>query len=350
MPAESASPAKAALIGLTAPHSAGWLQTLDVCPAIDRLVVCDEDPTSHEKAGDVADACYVDVETMFGAEELDFALVSVRNDHAAELGGRCIEAGVPVIIEKPAARTAAEIATLNQLSEQMRTPWATAFLNRLLPVAVEFRDIVDDGALGEVVSIEARMVTSSVEQRDPEHWLFKHSLAGGGILHWLAIHSIDLIRYITRLEFDQISAHVATLSGTGIDVEDMAAVSFTMSNGAVGSLHAGYVLRQRYGDIGMTVRGTLGEVEWPMWDFSGRRSTLKVNSEADGWATVGSKEITTEPREMPGYGGSVGVQFVTEFINSAVSGRAFVTDGRDALKAMEFVESAYASSDRAARR
>ena len=338
------SGATAALIGLTAPHSTGWKQTLEVCPAIGRLVTCQSSAEHGGSSPDAPQACYPDVSSLLQSENLDFALISAPNDEAPELGIRCMSAGVPVIVEKPAARTSAEIAKLNEVSAANGVPWATGFLNRMLPLAVEFKSLVDSEALGQVVSIEARMVTSSVEQRDPGHWLFQRQRAGGGILHWLAIHSIDLIRYITGLEFDRISAHVASLSGTGIDVEDMAAVSFTMNNGAVGTLHAGYVLRQRYGDIGMSVRGTLGEVVWPMWDVSGRRNSLTISSDAPGWETVGAKEITDEPREMPGYGGAVGVQFVSEFIESAATGTPFITDGQDALKAMQFVESAYEAS------
>lgn len=340
----------AALVGLTAPHSSGWRQTLRHCPTIDRFVVCDHPRSEAAVPPDSPephpDAAYSDVGSMLASENLDFALISVRNDEAPELGSRFLSAGIPVIIEKPAARTSAEIQALIDLSRRTGVPWCTGFLNRFLPAAQEFRQIVGAGALGRVVSIEARMVTSSVAQRGPDHWLFQRATAGGGILHWLAIHSIDLIRYITGLEFAQVSGHVATLSDTGIDVEDMAAVSFTMSNGAVGNLHAGYVLRQRYGDIGMTIRGTLGEVVWPMWDVSGRRSTLQVHSDAPGWESVGYKEITVEPRDAPGYGGSGGIEFVSGFIRAAAGGDPFITDGDDALKAMQFVEAAYAASRR----
>ena len=87
------------------------------------------------------------------------------------------------------------------------------------------------------------MITSTVQQRNPDHWLFDRAQGGrGAILHWLAIHTVDLIRYISGLEYQGVSAHKATLSGTGIDVEDVLAASFCMDNGALGSLHAGYVL------------------------------------------------------------------------------------------------------------
>ena len=333
----------AALIGLTAPHSKGWLQTLQHCDLIDRLVVCDPESAGMELPGEVVRA-YASVEDLLAQEELHFGVISVRNDEAPQVGEQLFRAGIPAIIEKPAARTAAEIARLNELAAANQVMWATGFMNRYAPIAQEFRRVVAGGGLGQIVSIEGRMVTSSVQQRDPDHWLFDKKQAGGGILHWLAIHTIDLIRYLSGLDYRSVMGQVATLSGTGISVEDMAALSFTMTNGALGSLHAGYVLRQRYGDIYLSMRGTLGEAVWQMWDFEGRGDTLKIYSEAPGWETTGLREIKAPPREAPGYGGAVGLQYVKDFILAARQGKPFVTDGQDALRAMQVVEAAYTSS------
>ena len=213
----------AALVGLTAPHSKGWLETLRNSPEIECLHACDLDGAVPENDDGIAEV-YSGLDALFDSVRPDFALVSVRNDLAAETGSRFLSEGIPVIIEKPAGRTAAEIAGLNELSRRHSTPWATGFTNRLAPAVCEIRRMVAAGALGRVVSVEGRMVTSSVEQRNKDHWLFSKEVAGGGILHWLAIHTIDLIRFTTGLEYDSVSAHVATLSDTGVDVEDTAAV------------------------------------------------------------------------------------------------------------------------------
>ena len=333
----------AAFVGLTAPHSNGWLETLRNSPGIERLHVCDLDGADPE-SDDGIHAVHPDLDVLFDAVRPDFALVSVRNDQAAETGSRFLSEGIPVIIEKPAGRTAAEIAGLNELSRRHSTPWATGFTNRLSPAVGEMKRLVEAGALGRVVSIEGRMVTSSVQQRNKDHWLFSKEIAGGGILHWLAIHTIDLIRFITGLEYDSVGAHVATLSDTGVDVEDTAAVSFSMSNGAVGNLHAGYMLRKRYGDITLAVRGTLGDVAWSSYGFDGPDHTVKLQSEAPGWETIASQKVDLEPQGGPGYGGRVGTEFVARFFRCSQKREEFVTDGEDALRAMRFVEAAYASS------
>ncbi|HCL27705.1 MAG TPA: hypothetical protein DIC52_04625 [Candidatus Latescibacteria bacterium] len=342
-----------ALVGITGPHSRGWMETLQNLAEVDRLLVCDSDvedgvphpaTETHPAAQIPETATVVSFDSLQTDERPDMALLSVRNDQAADLGTRLLAAGIPCIIEKPAGRTAADIERLNEAARTGGTIWAPGFLNRLQPAALRIKRLISEGALGKIRSIEARMVTSSVGQRNPDHWLFDKQIAGGGILHWLAIHTVDLIRYLTGQEFTEVSGHTRTYT-RGIDVEDMAALSFTLSGGGVGNLHAGYILRQRYGDIGLTLRGDLGEIVWPQWDAEGRQDTLYLHSEGPQSETPLAETITLAPAGGPGYGGAIGIEFVRSFIHAAKMGGRFITDGEDALRAMRFVEAAYAASE-----
>lgn len=336
-------PVTGALVGTKGPHSSGWLETLRLCPAIERLLVCDPDTEVDPVPG--VDAQLGTLDELL-AEGIDVAILSLRNDQYPEAARQVLERGIPAIVEKPVGRTAGDIATLNTIAANAKTLWATGFMNRMSPLALDLKSLVGSGVLGRIVSVEGRMITSSVQQRNPDSWLFSKQQAGGGILHWLAIHTIDMVRYLTDLEYASVGAHVATLSDTGIDVEDMAAVSFTMDNGAVGSLHAGYVLRDRYGDIGITLRGTIGEATWIQYGPDDGNQELRVRSQAPGWEGAEAKTIQVTPAKgVGGYGGQVGIKFVSDFVEAGVlkTGR-FITDGRDALKAMQFVEAAYEAS------
>ena len=189
------------------------------------------------------------------------------------------------------------------------------------------------------------MVTSTVQQRNPDHWLFDRSLAGGGILHWLAIHTVDLIRYISGLEYESVSAYKAMLSGTDIDVEDVLAASFRMDNGALGSLHAGYVLPRRYGDIYLCFRGTAGDATWMMHDFTGRGDRLIVQSQAEGWTEDEYRQFDLSVGAAPGYGGVAGLGFIADFVAASRGQGTFITNGDDAWQAMRFVDAAYAAAE-----
>ncbi|MCC7263016.1 MAG: Gfo/Idh/MocA family oxidoreductase [Candidatus Latescibacteria bacterium] len=329
-------PVNAALVGLEAPHSQGWLQTLQHSPVLAQLVACDG--RAEAPAGVPT---FRSIEALLAAGRPDFAVVSLPNDEAPAAAEILLSAGIPCIVEKPAGRTAAEVARLNEVAARHQVPWATGFVNRVHPVVMELKKLVDAGALGRILSVEGRVITSTVQQRNPAHWLFSHARSGGGILHWLGIHTVDLIRYLTGQEFHSVCGLHATLGNTGIDVEDVAALSFSLANGALGTLNAGYVLSQRYGDFYLCLRGELGEATWQMWGFEGAGNTLQVCSGAPGWETAGRRQYHLTPREAPGYGGSMGQFFVQRFTDSFLHHQPFLTDGNDAWRALQFVEAAY---------
>ncbi|MBI2190708.1 MAG: Gfo/Idh/MocA family oxidoreductase [Planctomycetes bacterium] len=330
----------AALLGLDNPHSSSWFSAFKHSPHVQRTVVFGPE---GDCAG--ADAVYRDLDALLKQESPDFGLVCTRNDRAPALAAALIRAGIPTIVEKPVARTPGEVRRLTLLARKHGVVLTAGYSNRFQPLAQEFRRLVREGALGRVVSIEANMVTSTVRQRHPDHWLFDHAAAGGGILSWLACHTFDLIRFITGLEFRRVSGQVATLSGENITVEDVAAVSFEMSNGALGTLHAGYVLRSRYGDIKLNMRGTLGEASWPMYGLNGRMDTLYVRSDAPGWETTARKDITAPYREEPpGYGESLSQALIANVLAAAKGKRKLLISGDDAFRALQVIDAAYQSS------
>ena len=123
----------AALVGLDNPHSKGWLTSLQHCEVVGRLAVC-----TDEECTDV-DQVYGSLDELLEDEELGLAIVCTRNDQAPDLIAQLLQAGVPVIAEKPVARTAADIARLNEIAAAQQVLWATAFLNRCHPIAGKAR-------------------------------------------------------------------------------------------------------------------------------------------------------------------------------------------------------------------
>lgn len=315
------------------------METLRHAPSVAEVGLCGSwDDAVHEAE------VYSTVDDLLGAGTWGMALVCARNAQAPALARSLIEAGVPTLVEKPVARTAREIAELNDLAQRVGTPWSTCFLNRYHPAVRTMRSWVNEGAIGRLLSIEGRMVTSTVAQRGRHHWLFSHREAGGGILHWLAVHTVDLVRFISGCEFERVSAETATLV-EAIDVEEVACAAFRLEGGALGHIHAAYALPRRYGDISMVLRGTDGDVTWQSWDYGGHKDRLTIQSTVGAWADESNRQIVCNPPVGAGYGGQMGVDFIGDFITAAQGGQPFICDGEDALRAMEFIEGAYQSAE-----
>ena len=169
------------------------------------------------------------------------------------------------------------------------------------PVILDVKRALSGGALGDIMAVEARQVTSQVRYRDPNFWLFDKSKAGSGILSWLGCHHIDALCYLLDDRVESVSAMVDTKSPFPIDVEDTACLVLRFKSGILGTVHAGYHLvgsasgysGARY-DAFMALRGTEGYVRIPLSERGG----YSLNSIAEGWASGGVRDYSFTPPEL----------------------------------------------------
>lgn len=154
---------------------------------------------------------------------------------------------------------------------------------------------------------------------------------------------------MTGEEVAEVSTLAGTLSGEAIDVEDVASVGFRLSGGAIGSLHAGYLIaagRAGYegatNDIAFRLRGTLGRADY-LWAPRGEQSIV-LHSVAPGWETATHHTFTTVTAESPAYGNRPGLVFVQEFLAAAEQGGAGPATALDALRVLEILDAVYTSA------
>jgi len=226
-------------------------------------------------------------------------------------------------------------------------PFAVAYMNRWSPPVQQMRELYRAGAIGRLLSVELRMVTTQVGMRNPASWLFRRESAGGGILMWLACHWLDGLRFITGEEIVRVQAEVGTLGGEAIDVEDTAVLGFRTSSGAVGSLHAGYLLalgnpgyRAAGHDINVILRGSDGLLQYA----TGRQeSPLVLESLAPAWRAASRRSYQFTPTPSPGYGGLGGLDFFRAFLAAGIDDPT-PANAVDALRVLEVLDAAYAAA------
>lgn len=333
-----------AIIGLTHPHSEMYLETLDQLDEVTAVPLCDPDETvAREVASRFRKAAgvYSSLDQLLADADFSQALVAVRNDQAVATLARCIGAGKNVFTEKPAARSAAEFEQVVAALARDPVTFGVAYLTRWHPAILQMRELVQLQAIGRLTSVELRMVTTQVHFRNPRHWLFQKEISGGGILAWLGCHLIDLLRYVTGEEITRVGAQLATNSGEDITVEDSAAVSFRLSNGAIGTLHAGYLLasgaagyRGASYDRAVHLRGTHGTITYR---FDG---PLVLETIAPTWRSASPRTFDFTIPSTPGYGGRHGVDFVRACL-SATPANPAPAGAIDALRVLEALDAIY---------
>lgn len=346
-------PVTAALLGVDHPHTLAHLRTLQVLPEVDKILLWDENEqalaATVAKQGAKVSATYTNLEQLLAQPDLCFVIAAVRNDLGPAIFIQTLDAGKHLLAEKPIGRTAADTERVIAAAKRNGVHLGVCYQNRTLPAIQLARTLVHDGLLGPLISVEIRMITTRVAARNPQHWLFNQAQAGGGILSWLGCHYIDMMRYITGDEIVAVSAEVATRSGEAIDVEDIATLALRFRSGAVGSLHAGYIMALSGGgyhnkagyDTYGGFNGQLGRLSW-----ISASSPTKIYAESihPAWAAAPQRTFDLPLAESPAYGGVSGEQFVRDFIRAAHGeGQAWAT-GHDALQVARIIDAAYTSS------
>ncbi|MCZ0940748.1 MAG: Gfo/Idh/MocA family oxidoreductase [Caldilineaceae bacterium] len=343
----------AALLGLSHPHSLAHLRTLQAVTEVASIVLWDPDETllksTQENQGEKVSATTTDLGSVLSEEEILFVVAALRNDLGPPIFTRALEAGKHVITDKPVGKTAVESAEVAAVAKREGCKLGVFYQNRALPPIQDARRIVEQGLIGELVSVEMRMVTTQVQVRDPSHWLFNMDKAGGGILSWLGCHYIDQILNITQDEIVSVAAQIATRSGEDIDVEDVAALSLGFASGAVGTFHAGYMLAMSGGgyhnaagyDTYVSVNGRLGRITY---SSNGTPSSIYVESAHPSWSSAPRRTFDYTFGDSPAYGGGAGETFLRAFIDACQGKGEPLTTGEDAVRVAKVVDAAYESS------
>jgi len=139
---------------------------------------------------------------------VDVVIVATLHDSLAEITLNAIEAGKHVLVEKPAARTAAELDPVMAAAAQRGVKVHVGFNHRYHRSLRKAKEIVDTGALGELMFIRARYGHGGRIGYDKE-WRSKPELSGGGELIDQGPHLIDLSRWFLG-EFAEVRGFAHT--------------------------------------------------------------------------------------------------------------------------------------------
>lgn len=129
----------------------------------------------------------------------DAVIVSLSSEVHVEVLGKCIEAEVPILCEKPIALTLRETEEIVERAQSSGVVLQVAFQRRFDPGYTRARQEIEEGNLGTLYNI--RMVAHDAEP-SPESYI----PGSGGMFRDLHVHDFDLARWLTGLEVEQVYA------------------------------------------------------------------------------------------------------------------------------------------------
>ena len=126
----------------------------------------------------------------------------------------CIDAGKHIHMDKPASGTLEEYKAVLDGAKEKNLVVQLAYMYRYNPAVLKCFELIKEGKLGEIYSINAEM--STFHPKEYKQWLTNF---GGGIMYILGSHLIDLVVYLMG-EPEKITSFLKHTKLDGIDFPD----------------------------------------------------------------------------------------------------------------------------------
>jgi UDP-N-acetyl-2-amino-2-deoxyglucuronate dehydrogenase len=181
-----------ALVGCGA--IAGWHLTAlrAAAPRIDVTAVVDVDPDSrHTLAQDTDADAFGSLDEALVSGTFEAVLIMVPHRFHEELAVAALRAGKHVLLEKPMAPTLDACARILAAAAEAEGIFLVAENAQFWPEVLLTRDLIAEGAIGDVITARAWHCSSPLEEfHGPGNWRFSVAEAGGGVAidagsHWV---------------------------------------------------------------------------------------------------------------------------------------------------------------------
>ncbi len=220
---------------------------------------------------------YADYRQMFEAESLradgiDFVVIATPNHLHLPIAKAALQAGIPVMSDKPATATYDEALELAQLVVKSGLPYGLTHTYAGYAMVREARTMCAVGKFGAIrkMAVEYFQGWLSGPLETTGHkqaaWRADPARSGpGGAIGDIGTHAFHLLEYISGL---QVTALNATLRSVvpGRRLDDDCNAFLRMSNGSAGTLACSQVAAGELNQVRLRIFGERGSLEWLQQD------------------------------------------------------------------------------------
>jgi predicted dehydrogenase len=208
------------------------IDVLRQSPTCALSAIVDPSPAAQALAGQVGVPLYASLAELIAADRPDAVVLATPNALHVPQALACLDAGLPVLVEKPIAPTMAEAETLVRRAEGSGLPVLVGHHRAHSPIMAKAREVIASGQLGRLVG-----VMGSAAFYKPDSYFadgpWRRELGGGPILINL-IHEVHNLRMLCG----EITAVQAFSSNAvrGFAVEDTVVINLRFASGALGTV------------------------------------------------------------------------------------------------------------------
>lgn len=199
---------------------------------------------------------------------LDYAVIATPNHAHFAPAKACLEAGLPLLCEKPMTLTVAESEELARLVRRQKVPFILAHSYTGHPMMMLARELVRAGEIGEIRKIESwytqGWLASALEQSGQQQAAWRTDPKRTGISNCggdIGTHAFVAATWVTGLNVKKVSARLNRFVA-GRTLDDDFNVVAEMSNGATALITATQIAIGYKNENGFRLFGTKGSLEW----------------------------------------------------------------------------------------
>ncbi len=199
--------------------------------------VCDIDPATAERVGKQFNVpYYFDHRQLIKSGLCDAFTIATPHPSHAPIAIDCMNAGFPVISEKPLSERVSMAEQMVRVSKKKRVPFVVMFQRRFEPVMAKAMDIVKSGQIGKIyrtcmISPEFR----SQAYYDSGTWRATWTGEGGGVMMNQSPHIIDIFVQLCGMPSEVFGRTETRMHH--IEVEDLAEALLKYPDGGTGYLY-----------------------------------------------------------------------------------------------------------------
>lgn len=311
-------------------HAEGYIQNLRAAQGVEMIGLADEDLQRGQKFSTQFNAPLFRSYKDLLAARPDGVLVCSENANHLRLVEMAAAAKVNVLCEKPLATSVQDARKIVDTCKQAGVLLMTAFPMRFSPPAMEIKQRLDAGDLGQVYCFNG---TNQGElPKKHRDWFVDKKLAGGGALTDHIVHLVDMMRWYLQSEVVEVYAtanHIFHANDVAPEIETGGLVMLTFANGVFASIDCSWS-RPPY---------------WPSWGGL----TFEMVTDRGAVLVDAFKQNLTVFRhdlQRPSWyfwGSDSNQGMINEFVAAIREGREPKITGVDGLKAVEVVQAAYRS-------
>jgi 1,5-anhydro-D-fructose reductase (1,5-anhydro-D-mannitol-forming) len=272
---------------------------------------------------------YTEAEALIADADVNAIYIASPHDQHAAHVTMAANAGKIVLCEKPLGISVTEAQACVDVCRANNVPLAVAYYRREWPIVQKMRELLNDGAIGRVVS--ARIHLADYFAGDPDRpWLTSKASAGGGALANAGSHWIDLVRYLLG-EVISVNA-LCSAYVSGFETEDTIVVQMETIEHALVS-------------VSITLQSPINANEF---EIGGTQGRLRAISLADGQLLIDrvgkEPQVMSLPRSRFAH-----AEFIAALIDRLRTDQPSPVSGEEAVAVWRIMDAAYRACETGAR-